>query len=448
MASRRRKEALLSQARGYMQKLGGFIRNWKARYFVIDNFGQLQYFESPDDVNYGDPKGSIPIQGAHLRRVSSEKYKKPFLLSLQPRGENRTYILSAPNAEMYKIWLEALRVCGAMDVDTSTDPTTGASAKMDSSSVLEGWLLKVSGAFGSVVTSWQKRYCVLTKRELSWYLEKDRSSKPRNCVPLVGACLKIEPYSTFDKKYVFSIRPLSVNKSYYLATGSDKNLHLWVRALETHIGKKAAREDNECKSEVRTRRGSDIEKRRGSHSDKLVPVVGSNKGIVFTDGKMKEGCQVWTDKACVFKSIPRTMQLGHVIRFPMKLSNGTVLTFQLRESSVAFALFPDPDRKGRLSYKLAKAGWAEMSTENNSIPEIVNGSFPVIKCMWAMLPKGKHQFPKTEGRDTVVSLILVRETDYNAESSKKDQTSKASKHRSRSPGKRYSVAIKRRTPCY
>eukprot|EP00466_Bigelowiella_natans_P007466 jgi/Bigna1/143703/aug1.80_g18411 len=241
--------------------------------------------------------------------------------------------------------INALRAFGASFIDQEG----GCKVRWTLTPSMKGrFLLKVSGI---VVKEWQKRYCVLTKKEMRCYkasqkrrrrrrrgisiemddkeveeeeeeeeegkeklqfLEKDRSLKPRNSVPLVGATIKLEHRSAVDK-------------------------NCWVKALETITGRKA----------------------------EAVRAVGSNKGILFTDGRMAEGCQVWTDKSYVYQNIPQVMKRGSVIRHPMRLPQGTILSFKLSSTSVLYLMLPDMERNGNFIETLTRLGWAEKAQKSD-----------------------------------------------------------------------------------
>ncbi len=95
---------------GYMNKLGEMVKNWKRRYFRVDNQQQLLYFEEKDDQK---PKGIIPLKGARLTYYDPKTYQKSNCFGVQPEGNDRIYVIEASSAQERYDWLRYLFVNGA-----------------------------------------------------------------------------------------------------------------------------------------------------------------------------------------------------------------------------------------------------------------------------------------------------------------------------------------------
>jgi len=422
---------MTKKARGYMEKLGGIFKTWKKRYFIIDQGGYLSYYEDERSTSYGDPKGSIPIKQSVIGRVPHEKFKRNFVFSMKPTGQGRTYYMVAPSIESLGFWIEVLLLNGALaDHQVKADPVTGITSKLDINSVYEGFVLKFAN---KIVSEWHRRYAVLTKKQLIWYMEKDRSLKPRNCVPLVGATVRLESPEGNEKKYTFSIRPLSVEKMYYLCPGSKQRLDAWIRALESVqcrvLTKKRASSNFSSSisgastaSDASNRRQSSRENRRESkRGRRATSTRGSpltsfscNKKISMSQVILEKGVKLWNDdEDCKYTQLTEQFKLGYLVRTPMRLPGGSILTLEICRQAIIVAVFPEPHRDGLMYQSLTRMGWTDC-TGSPTLPKI-SGASKSLRAVCCKLEKGTFSLPQVaQAADAVMSLFLVGEIEYKA----------------------------------
>lgn len=428
LSSRKAKSEAIRNARGWMEKLGGFIQSWRQRYWVIQS-GHLTYFESPEHVDQGKSKGDIRIKGAMLSRIPARKYDREHVFGMQPQGVRRTYILQAPNSRELAKWISVLVMCGAVDRDAQSLSGSG-SARMVHGSIREGWLQK---KVGKVVKEWGRRFFVLTEKNLMWYLKHDRSTQPRNSIPLVGARLRIEPPED-GEAYVFSIRPLSVTKKYWIATESKSKLSNWISDLETLIGRKAergmspraTRGTSAALGSARTAGVLGRSEPSGPSSlfasesplgpstlstmpnEGIVLKAGSNKGVLLTKGTLVEGCQVWTDKACVYSQVPQHVSGGYVVRMPQRLPKGTVLSFETSRMCLVYLLLAPPPRDGGLIDVMTAAHQrGRWQVDEKLSLRIIGANWNErIITLTKALGSGTHALPATRTDETMAALIF------------------------------------------
>ena len=90
---------------GYMSKQGGFVKNWKRRYFVLSLKDQRLYYFT--DENKKEIKGFIDLP--HARVVSSDS-KGKFALRGSSHFEvvtaGRTFHIEAPSTALRTAWME------------------------------------------------------------------------------------------------------------------------------------------------------------------------------------------------------------------------------------------------------------------------------------------------------------------------------------------------------
>lgn len=91
---------------GFMFKVGGNVKSWKNRYFVLTK-DKLLYYAAPKDKK---PKGDIPLEkGALLASETPEAAGKPFAFSVSPTGMGRKYMLQATGETDRNEWMAAIR---------------------------------------------------------------------------------------------------------------------------------------------------------------------------------------------------------------------------------------------------------------------------------------------------------------------------------------------------
>ncbi len=82
------------------------VKNWKVRWFVLEE-ESLHYYEKKDDTV---PKGSINLVGAKLEKLPAKD--KKFHFSVTPAKGGRTYFIYAANEEERESWMS--QIAGAI----------------------------------------------------------------------------------------------------------------------------------------------------------------------------------------------------------------------------------------------------------------------------------------------------------------------------------------------
>uniref|UniRef100_UPI00358F0540 cytohesin-1-like n=3 Tax=Myxine glutinosa TaxID=7769 RepID=UPI00358F0540 len=114
---------------GWLLKLGGRIKTWKRRWFILtDNC--LYYFEYTTDK---EPRGIIPLENLSIREVEDPKKPNCFELFLPNtrgqtikacktdaegkvvEGNHEVYRISAPTHEEKESWINSIRACISKD---------------------------------------------------------------------------------------------------------------------------------------------------------------------------------------------------------------------------------------------------------------------------------------------------------------------------------------------
>ncbi|XP_072031714.1 pleckstrin homology domain-containing family H member 1-like isoform X2 [Amphiura filiformis] len=114
---------------GWLTKLGGRVKSWKRRWFVLKN-GELRYYKSQNDTNR-KPRGQVPLDSM-CKILRSEGS-----LTFELVTAKRTYYLTAESSILMEEWIKVLQNvlrhhCSISAVEPSeTKPS------------IEGWLTKV-----------------------------------------------------------------------------------------------------------------------------------------------------------------------------------------------------------------------------------------------------------------------------------------------------------------
>eukprot|EP01117_Protostelium_nocturnum_P005559 TRINITY_DN200_c0_g1_i2.p1 TRINITY_DN200_c0_g1~~TRINITY_DN200_c0_g1_i2.p1 ORF type:complete len:423 (+),score=84.82 TRINITY_DN200_c0_g1_i2:162-1430(+) len=87
---------------GEMRKKGHIVKNWKTRWFIIQD-DNLFYFKSKSDVK---PLGLVPLRGSSTRIVT----KRPMLLEVYSPNIDKTYLLECSNEQDTIDWKDAIVV--------------------------------------------------------------------------------------------------------------------------------------------------------------------------------------------------------------------------------------------------------------------------------------------------------------------------------------------------
>eukprot|EP00298_Acanthocystis_sp_HF-20_P018968 c22143_g1_i1.p1 GENE.c22143_g1_i1~~c22143_g1_i1.p1 ORF type:complete len:124 (-),score=39.04 c22143_g1_i1:143-481(-) len=88
---------------GYMTKLGGVVKNWKTRWFVLSG-SVLTYYKSKDDTS--SPAGTIDLKNCKTVKVCMDNIGKAHTLEVSVPGRN--YFLSCDDDDTMNEWLGAI----------------------------------------------------------------------------------------------------------------------------------------------------------------------------------------------------------------------------------------------------------------------------------------------------------------------------------------------------
>ncbi|XP_003386474.2 PREDICTED: uncharacterized protein LOC100632035 [Amphimedon queenslandica] len=100
-----------AKCQGYLTKEGGFMKNWKRRWFVLDYVNNyVAYFESQEHYSQREsPKGVIMLDD--IKRVSLSTRRIHLMSNLfQVKTPSRTYNIKAPSIITMEIWMACLRL--------------------------------------------------------------------------------------------------------------------------------------------------------------------------------------------------------------------------------------------------------------------------------------------------------------------------------------------------
>ncbi|XP_064490249.1 uncharacterized protein CG43867-like isoform X2 [Ornithodoros turicata] len=142
-----RKESL--EKSGYLTKLGGKLKTWKRRWFVLKN-GALRYYKSQCDVNR-KPQGQIALD--QVCRVTRAEGATTFEIAT----EKRSFYLTADSASAMEEWVKVLQSV------LRRNATRLLLSREDHKPAIEGWLTKVKHGHPRRV------WCVLIGRLLLYF---------------------------------------------------------------------------------------------------------------------------------------------------------------------------------------------------------------------------------------------------------------------------------------
>nr|CAB3264946.1 pleckstrin homology domain-containing family H member 2-like [Phallusia mammillata] len=157
---------------GYLTKLGGRVRTWKKRWFMMKN-GTLYYYKSPNDLNR-KPQGQIPLTGSSDVKVTQDENDCTFQLTCG----KKTYYLTADSSNCARDWVKAVR-----GVLTSGHTVSSSDSGGDTCSVT-GWLTRTSG--GSSCHVW----AVMRDGKLEFFENDGGDEMPIARLSLVGCTVE------------------------------------------------------------------------------------------------------------------------------------------------------------------------------------------------------------------------------------------------------------------
>ncbi|XP_022332423.2 pleckstrin homology domain-containing family H member 1-like isoform X4 [Crassostrea virginica] len=137
---------------GYLSKLGGKVKMWKRRWFVLRN-GELFYYKSQHDV-LRKPQGTISLD--EQTRIDNTKGETSFQLS----NSKKTYYFNADSISDTEKWIKMLQKV------LKRQATGFILDQLDTKAVFRGWLIKVKHG----VT--RRCWCILLGRYFLYYKNK------------------------------------------------------------------------------------------------------------------------------------------------------------------------------------------------------------------------------------------------------------------------------------
>ncbi|CAG0894698.1 unnamed protein product, partial [Cyprideis torosa] len=123
------KRELPLEKSGYLSKLGGKLKSWNRRWFVLKN-GHLSHWKSHHDV-HKKPQGSIPLDDT-CRVVRAENAS-----TFEVSSGKKTLYLTADNVPILEEWVRVLQNV------VRRNATKLLLAKEDARPTLQGWITKV-----------------------------------------------------------------------------------------------------------------------------------------------------------------------------------------------------------------------------------------------------------------------------------------------------------------
>lgn len=302
---------------GYLEKLGGWIKNWKRRWFVLQR-SQLTYYTDEAEAAQGPAfaRGSLLVCGSSLRALEpSAASGKQFAIGLTQACSTRLYVFIAPNEQARIDWLTAFVKAGggssrgSVSMGSHGGGLLGGAAtlsplpeRMFAASSHEGFLQKLGGL---QKTSWQSRYFVLLSDQLLYFREPNFSETatdndaPRGNISLRGATLHIEPRSVevYGVPHVFSITPAEPQRSlmssllskepraYVFYAKDYVDLSTWVTRLREKMEKSTETEENsdsdEEEQQLHSAAGSTATPAASASASPFVPPTGDVLSSVY-----------------------------------------------------------------------------------------------------------------------------------------------------------------------
>ncbi|KAG8443617.1 hypothetical protein GDO86_008966 [Hymenochirus boettgeri] len=220
------KNELLEKS-GYLLKMGGKIKTWKRRWFVLKG-GELLYYKSPSDV-IRKPQGQIELNSSsHILKGDGKQ-------TMQLVTEKRTYYLTADSPNILDEWVRVLQ--NVLKVQAAsvlfTQPDVKPTAK--------GLLTKVKHGYSKRV------WCTLVGKTL-YYFRSQEEKFPLGQIKLWEAkveevdrsCDSDEDYETSGRSllsthYTIVIHPKEQDPT-YLLIGSKHEKDTWYYHLTMAAG--------------------------------------------------------------------------------------------------------------------------------------------------------------------------------------------------------------------
>ncbi|GCB67563.1 hypothetical protein scyTo_0010265, partial [Scyliorhinus torazame] len=216
-----------SEKSGYLLKMGGKVKTWKRRWFVLKG-GELLYYKSPSDV-IRKPQGQIELNVSnHIVRCDGKQ-------TIQLITEKKTYYLTADSPNILEEWIRVLQ--NVLRIQAASPLFTQPDVKPS----IEGLLTKVKHGYSKRV------WCALVGKIL-YYFRNQENKFPLGQINLVEtrveevdrSCDSDEDYETsscslLSTHYTIAIHPKEQGPT-YLLIGSKHEKDTWLYQLTVAAG--------------------------------------------------------------------------------------------------------------------------------------------------------------------------------------------------------------------
>ncbi|XP_039768991.1 pleckstrin homology domain-containing family H member 2 isoform X2 [Ornithorhynchus anatinus] len=212
---------------GYLLKMGGRVRAWTRRWFVLKG-GELLYYKSPSDV-VRKPQGQIELS-ANSRIVRGESKQ-----TVQLATEKRTYYLSADSPNILEEWVRVLQS------ELRVQAANPLLVQPDVKPTVKGLLTKVKHGYSKRV------WCSLVGKTL-YYFRSQEDKFPLGQIKLWEAkveevdrsCDSDEDYEAGGRSLLTTHRTVVVHPKgqgpTYLLIGSKHEKDTWLYHLTVAAG--------------------------------------------------------------------------------------------------------------------------------------------------------------------------------------------------------------------
>ncbi|XP_067901278.1 pleckstrin homology domain-containing family H member 2 isoform X2 [Heterodontus francisci] len=212
---------------GYLLKMGGKVKTWKRRWFILKG-GELLYYKSPSDV-ICKPQGQIELNVSnHIVRCDGKQ-------TIQLITEKKTYYLTADSPNILEEWIRVLQ--NVLRIQAASPLFTQPNVKP----AIKGLLTKVKHGYSKRV------WCALVGKVL-YYFRNQENKFPLGQINLVEArieevdrsCDSDEDYETSSRSllsthYTIAIYPKEQGPT-YLLIGSKHEKDTWFYQLTVAAG--------------------------------------------------------------------------------------------------------------------------------------------------------------------------------------------------------------------
>ncbi|RXM99213.1 Pleckstrin homology domain-containing family H member 2 [Acipenser ruthenus] len=213
---------------GYLLKMGGKVKTWKRRWFVLKG-GELLYYKSPSDV-IRKPQGQIELS------ASSSIVRGDGKQTIQMITEKRVYYLTADSPNILEEWIRVLQ--NVLRVQAASLLFTQPEAKP----AMKGLLTKVKHGYSKRV------WCAIIGKTLYYFRSQEDKQFPLGQIKLWEArveevdrsCDSDEDYETSGRSllsthYTIAVQPKEQGPT-YLLIGSKHEKDTWLYHLTVAAG--------------------------------------------------------------------------------------------------------------------------------------------------------------------------------------------------------------------